>query len=381
MHLKGRGMNRNLRLALIAGMGLPTLAFAAPALGKYEPRIQAHTSPNAVTVEASLAPDLTNTDNDDATAAVIFYAPAGVTANLGQAVGTTIGNAAAVAAIGAAGGAQANLQGPVVVGDGTNATIQGFALACTGVVSHDAVWVLRVALEGQAPLDVPAFVDRTTGAEAAFSSYRIRICFRSPYVPPEQGGQPLGVKPLVAALTLTGVFSYPTAGGTLRWTGVFVPYAVGTKNPNPLAAAESQSLVDLPVRLTLTGKLVVRTTRVGRGKKSRRVKRYYAQIRGQVRTGDSPRRGATYALNGGRFKVAEGTTNANGAFTKLIRIKRTTTFRAGAVDVRTIVPTGTCTPLIPISVSPLITPTCTGLTNAGFTGIQSNRVTVRVPKR
>jgi hypothetical protein len=360
-------MTQRLRFAFAACVGLSALAFAGQALGAYQPKLLAASSPTSITVGYRQGSD------DDASAALIFYAPPGMQADLSAAAGTTIG--AAVAKVNVA-GAEPTISGTVLVGNQTDPTTATFTTRCTGTPTHDAVWILHVTLNDQA-IDVPASVDRTTGQEAAFSSYKIRVCFRSPYIPEGQGGQPLGVKPLEASLTLNGVFTPPSAAG-LRWTGLFVPYTVGTGTANLAGAAESQAIAGYPVRLTLAGKSVVKKKTVGKGRRKHVVKAYWARVTGRLREGGDSQGGAGYTLFAGAKKVATGETNANGSFTKLIRITRATTFRATA-SLDPIDASGACNPLIPINLSPLINPTCTGLTDAGLQA-GSNRVTVKTKK-
>ena len=71
------------------------------------------------------------------------------------------------------------------------------------------------------------------------------------------------------------------------------------------------------------------------------------RITGQMNVGGAGRAGTAYTLLAGSRRVAAGRTNAIGSFTKLIRIRRTTSFQA-----RTAVPTSQtqldCVPIIPL---------------------------------
>lgn len=351
-------MTHRLRLALVACTALLALALAGQAFGAYNPRLEVVSSGSGTAV------GFVQPTDDDATAKIIFYAPPGTTTNLTAAVGSTIGAAAGVVNLA---GATPSLAGPVIVADPTNPTIAALSAACTGTSQHGAIWLLRLALNDQT-IELPASVDLTTGPEAAFSSAKIQVCFRSPYIPPEQGGQPLGIKPIAAALNVNSVFSYGTTTDS-RWTAIFVPYAVGTGTANPLNAAESQAVIQSPLRLRIVGRRVVRTVK----RNGRRVKTYWARITGQMNVGGAGRAGTAYTLLAGSRRVAAGRTNANGSFTKLIRLRRTTSFQA-----RTAVPTSQtqldCVPIIPLA--PGLNPRCTGVTNAGF-ALSSNTVRVR----
>jgi hypothetical protein len=177
-------------------------------------------------------------------------------------------------------------------------------------------------------------------------------------------------------LSLSEVFTFPAAlarslqAAEFRWTGLFIPYVVGTRTPNPVNAAESQAIAGYPLRFTLQGKLVVKTKKVRR----RRVKTYWAQVSGQLRAGGEGVATAQVSITGGRKRVT-ARTNGSGSFSKLIRITRTSSFRA-TVSKPSGASSATCQPLIPISTAPLINPRCTGVTTAAITAT-SNTATVR----
>ncbi len=361
-------MRQRLRFALVAGAALLALAFATPALAAYSPKLFALASPGTVTTVG-----FTQAQGDDAGAAVIFYAPPGMQADFSAAPGAAIGAASAVLDIA---GASTTATGTVVVANGADPAIAPLTTRCTGTATHTAVWLLHLTIN-DVPIDVPVSVDQTTGPEAAFSSYKLRICFRSPYIPPAQGGQPNGAKPFGAALAVGGVFTPPTASD-LRWTGVFVPWKVGTGTLNPAGAAESQAIASYPVRFRITGKDVVTKRTVGRGRGRHLVTVHRARIAGRLTANGDGQAGASYTLFVGKKKVASGKTNANGAFTKLVALGKTTRFRAEAnLDPQNA--SGSCNPLLPISTAPLILPTCSGLTTAGIAA-DSNAVTVKKKK-
>jgi hypothetical protein len=167
------------------------------------------------------------------------------------------------------------------------------------------------------------------------------------------------------------VFSFPFGGGDYRWTGLFIPYAVGTRNPNIGAAAESQGISSLPVTLDLTARRTVKRVKVGK----RRVKRVSARLSGFLGEAGLGRQGATVDILAGGRRIARVRTNANGEFRRTVVLRRTTTFQARATAPSADT-TGTCIPLIPISVQPLITPACTGVTEASLIAT-SNRARVR----
>jgi hypothetical protein len=263
-----------------------------------------------------------------------------------------------------------------VVANPADPAIAPLTAACTGTSTHTAVWVLHLTIN-DLPIDVPVSVDQTAGPEAAFSSYKLSICFRSPYIPPAQGGQPNGAKPFAAALSVGGVFTEPSASD-LRWTGLFIPWKFGTATPNLGAAAESQAVVSYPVKFGITGKDVVTHRVIGRRPHRRVVTVHKARIVGKITANGEGQAGVDYTLRAGGKKVASGKTNANGSFTRLIPLKKATRFTASA-SLAADNATGSCNPLIPLSTNPLIMPTCTGLTTAGIEA-DSNAVTVKKQK-
>ena len=362
-------MNRPLRLGLFACAGLLAFVLAGQALAAYAPKLTVTSGVDSVTLGYQ------QDAGSDASARVVFYAPPGIQTDLSGAVGAQIGTGSATVAILSSGGATASASGTLLVADpasvpaGFTVPIAAISQACTQTTTHSAFWLLRATINDQ-PLEVPLFVDQTSGPEAQFSSLKIQVCFRSPYIPPAQGGQPLGVTPLEAHLTLTNV-SFPVAGTAFPWTGLFIPYTVGTGSANPLAAAESQSIASYPITLSLSGKRIVKKVKVGH----RRVKTYWARLSGRLNAGNAAVAGATVELRAGAKKVATVKTNARGSFSKTMRLKRTTSFGAHAVLAEAAT-SGTCTPLIPLSTSPLITPTCTVVSRAGIDAL-SNTVRVR----
>jgi hypothetical protein len=351
-------MRHGFRLALATSAGLLALGLGDEALGAYNPKV--HMS---LSTEQGVTVGYTQGADDDASARLTFYSPVGMQLDLGAPLGATIGSASTRASIGSAGGAVAQLSGPVLVGNGADPAVAAASVACTGQSTHNAVWILAVALQDQPPLNVPAFVDLTTGPEGTFSSSKVVVCFRSPYVPPDQGGQPLGVKPLEANLTLTDVYDYPGTVAALRWTGLFIPYAVGTKSPNPRQAAESQAIDKSPVAYAFSGKQVVKTKRIRRGKRVRRIKTYFARLTGRVQTGGDPRVGAPVTLLRNGKRVALVRTNARGRFTKTVPLPGSSVFvarlRSPSRDT-----SGDCVPVIPLA--PQLDARCTGLTLSGL---------------
>jgi len=359
------------RRCVISLLALVVAAFACAgnALGAYNPKMFVSDSPDSVSVDVELAA------GDDATAAVTLYAPPGTRLSARQR-----GIGVFIAGVDIAGRDLGDVPGQLQVANGADPAIAAATTACTGTATHAAVWELTTLPNPRlpAPIDIPVSVDKVTGAEAAFSSYMLRICFHSPYVPASQGGEPNGVK--LYSIVLGGLGSLtPPAGKDLRWTGTFVPYEVGTKTPNLPASAESQAIASSPVRFRLAGKDVVSRHVVGRGRHRHVITVHRARLVGRLTAAGEGQAGADYTLVSNRKPggedVATGKTNARGAFTRLVALPRTTIFVADVALGRHDIAED-CTPLLPISTNPLIIPTYTAITSATIALI-SNVVTVR----
>ena len=72
-------MRKRVRMALSAAAALVALAFVGEALAAYNPRITVSSSPGSITIGYRQA------NEDDATAVVTFFAPAGAQPDLSQA--------------------------------------------------------------------------------------------------------------------------------------------------------------------------------------------------------------------------------------------------------------------------------------------------------
>jgi hypothetical protein len=184
---------------------------------------------------------------DDPTAKITIYVAPGYTTTLGQAPGTTIGSVVAHVQVLDLGPNQLPLTGPVKADNPANYVSNPCAPG-----THEAVWTLNAALPGQPPNPIPVYVDHTTGAEAAFSSAKLQVCFRDPNLPNgDPRRSPNGTKFLDAAFTVRGVFRNPTTAGRKLWQSIFTPYTPGTGNPNAAGSAEAQAIVPMPYTLTL----------------------------------------------------------------------------------------------------------------------------------
>jgi hypothetical protein len=165
-------------------------------------------------------------------------------------VGTTLGNAAAVATTAADSvfkGASVTFSGPVVVADPEAHLVDG--TACTGSATHDGVWQLQLASQGQS-LPLMLFVDRNT--QSLQGRYIVTLCAASPFVAPDQGGAPFGAALSQLFLHLNvGLYRNSGGAGVYHWWGFVTPYLDGGSTLDANAGAETRALTPIPAALAL----------------------------------------------------------------------------------------------------------------------------------
>ena len=240
-------MRRSIRLTVFACAAALALAVVALAAASYQPSMgifQATYKPGAA---GAVTVVVAQERADDPTAKITIYVAPGYTTTLGQAPGTTIGSVVAHVQVLDLGPNQLPLTGPVKADNPANYVSNPCAPG-----AHEAVWTLNAALPGQPANPIPVYVDHTSGAEAAFSSAKLQVCFRDPNLPNgDPRRSPNGTKFLDAAFTVRGVFRNPTTAGRKLWQSIFTPYTPGTGNPNAAGSAEAQAIVPMPYTLTL----------------------------------------------------------------------------------------------------------------------------------
>jgi hypothetical protein len=228
------------------------LALAAPSMAQTEPEFTVVPYDVALGQVADTELDLTLPASTNAPAKVVIYAATGYTAVLSQAPGTKIGDLAARIATG---GASLDVTGELVADNPANYAADPRAQACAAG-THAAVWVISITLGGNA-LRIPVFVDPTSGPDAPLGSYKLQVCFASPYVPEAAGGAPLGARVTEADLdfpTNPGVFHNPSTRGIYTWRTLVTPYTQGTATPDATGTYEVRSLASLPTRIALKAK-------------------------------------------------------------------------------------------------------------------------------
>ena len=243
-------MKRSMRLTVFGCAAALALAVTAIAAASYTPSMgifQATYKPSGAGVVTIV---VAQEKVDDPTARIVIYAPLGYKATLTQAPGTQIGNVLADVQVLDLGPNTLPLAGPVKADSPAN--YPAATNPCTPGVTHEAVWTLNAALPGQPANPIPVYVDHSTGAEAAFSSVKMTVCFRDPTLPSaDPRRSPNGTKFLDAAFTVKTVFKNPSAAGNKLWRSVFTPYTPGTGTPNAAGTREAQGVVPMPYAITL----------------------------------------------------------------------------------------------------------------------------------
>ncbi len=237
-------MKTSLRLVLLACASSIGLAFAAPALAAYTPSLTIEQSSYKVGAATTADVFIAAPQNDDPTAKLTIFSPAGYGAVLTQAPGTKIGAVVAVVKAKALGGANLPLAGDVLVANPADAAIQAAAMRCTGITTNQANWVLNTQLQGQT-VAIPVFVNKVGPLVT------MQVCLPSPDIPPASGGATFGAQLVLADFTVRGVFTNAAVKGGYEWAGIFTPYTPGTGTPNATGTNEWRTYVGLPSSLTL----------------------------------------------------------------------------------------------------------------------------------
>ena len=239
-------MKKSLRLALLVCAGFGGLAFAGPALAKYDPSLTIEQSSYRLGAATTVDVFIAISEDADPTAKLTIFSPAGYSANLTAAPGTKIGSVLAIVRAKALGGARLPLAGDVLVANPNDATIKAAATRCTGSATHTTIWVLNTSLQGQT-VAIPVFVDSVGGLVTQ------QVCLPSPDLSESAGGAKFGAQLVLADFTVRGVFSN---AGTAKaegyeWAGVYTPYVPGTGTVNAAGTLQWRTYVGLPSSLTL----------------------------------------------------------------------------------------------------------------------------------
>jgi hypothetical protein len=185
------------------------------------------------------------------------------------------------------------------------------------------VWLLHVTVSGQT-IDVPVYIDPTSGTETALGATKLVLCLSDPYdTAPASIRAPFGVKLINAKMTLnSGVITNPSSAGTFLWRATITPWNPATPAPDAAKTVEVQSIVTLPATATL--KATVKTKKVKKAKKNT------VLLSGTVTANGAPVAGASVAIFAGTKKVATVKTNASGGFSTTLALTKAATFTATA---------------------------------------------------
>jgi hypothetical protein len=237
-------MKKSLRLALLVCAGCAGLAFAGPALAKYDPSLTIEQTSYKLGAPTTVDVFIAISNDADPTAQLKIFSPAGYAANLGAAPGTKIGSVLAIVKAKQLGGALLPLAGDVLVANPTDPAIVAAATKCTGTATHGSIWVLNTSLQGQT-VNIPVFVDKVGPLVVQ------TVCLPSPDVPVAAGGATFGAQLVLADFTIRGVFTNAGSRNGYEWAGVYTPYVPGTQTPNAAGTVEWRTYVGLPSSLTL----------------------------------------------------------------------------------------------------------------------------------
>jgi hypothetical protein len=321
-------------LASIAALIAIPSAFAAYT----SPKLEVKQAGGVATIKVSLSPD------DDPTASVRIYAPAGSQATATWAPGTELGSVRAIVKALDLAGADLPLEGQVVVAAPGQVPAAAQS-ACLQGAAPLSTWVLVLTAAGQT-LTVPAYLVPTSGAQTALGPAYIAVCLPPPDVPPGTPGRAtFGAKLYSAELTLRRVFRDIPLGA---WVAFWTPYTPLQGSVNVAGTVASPAAI-APGAVTLAAK-----TR-GRG----------ATVTGRVTQAGQGRGGATVAIFGGARRtglkrLGRIQVRANGTFTFTARTGAF--FRATAVTT-TAAAAPLCTALGgALSPVPCVNPTTNGFT-------------------
>jgi hypothetical protein len=302
-----------IRFLALACASSAALALSANALATPRLIISGGSTPG---VAAATTVQVTEDKTDAAPLKITIYQATGYTATLGQPAGTQIGTVHA--------DLQALAISPdaIIQADGTVLTANPATYTSNTCApgNHAAVWLLHVTVSGQT-IDVPVYLDPTTGAEAALGSAKLQLCLSDPYdTAPAAIRAPFGVKLINAKLVLdSGIITNPSSAGTFLWRATITPWNPATPAPDAAKTVEVQSIVTLP-----PGRATVKVT----VKKLKKPTRSVATVSGKVAENGVAVSGASVVIFANGKKVATVKTNATGSYSKSFTIKKATKFQA-----------------------------------------------------
>jgi hypothetical protein len=239
-------MRATIRVAVLSAAVLAALAFAGSALASFAPKL---TAKAAATGGTSVSVNVGA--NDDPTAKVSIYVPAGYTLSP-PALGSKLGDVTATASAADLGGAVLPLTGELdaISQSALTAAQQQQEAACLSGVTPAAIWDLHLTAAGQT-LDIPMYILQTAGVEQTVGFLKLVVCLPPPDVPPSNPNRATFGAKLLSATFTTSALTPPTNAGTYRWTSLWTPYTPGAGTPNAAGSVEAQSVVYVPTSATL----------------------------------------------------------------------------------------------------------------------------------
>ncbi|HXR10877.1 MAG TPA: hypothetical protein VN770_01165 [Gaiellaceae bacterium] len=330
----------------IAAATAAALALAGVALAANGASVGVSHSPMTTSSSHSTTIHVSIPQATDPIARIAIYVPSGYSADLSAAAGTNIGTVTA-SAFSHDQGLVLPLSGSVVTDNPANHTSD----VCSPG-SNAAVWILNLTVAGES-IQLPLYVNPTSGAEAALGAYKLVICLPPPDVPVGTPGRSaFGAQVLDADFTVSNVFTTPSSPGVAAWASLFTPYNPGKGTVNALGTFEAQSLVGIPATVSL---------------KAVSVKHKTYKVTGVVREGGVAAAGVTLSLfrggsAGSLTRVGGATTSAAGTFTFTGKLGKKPLFfqiHATAAERST-----TCVSPLPATVAPA---GCSGATLSAWT--------------
>jgi hypothetical protein len=351
------------RLLVLGGAATASLALAASAFGKTQLLVTAAAELGA---SATTVVHIREETTDAAPSRVTIYLPSGYVANLGQTAGTRIGTVTA--------SVQRLMLSPDAIdvpGTIVTDTPANYASSFCAPGLHAAVWLVHLDVQGTT-VDVPVYVDRTTGNEAPFSSAKLVLCLANPY---EQAAPrtraPTGLSLVDTKLTLSaGMVTNPTFAGSFVWRAVVTPWTANGAAENARGTIEAQSIVNIPSSLSLKARVQTkRHTKGGRTTVANSV-----LLSGKLLEDLKGVAGARITFFANGKTVGSAPTATDGAFLRKTSLTRPTTLRATAT-----VPSRETKCVSPLSVNEAPAG-CSAATIAGYK-IGSDTVTARPRRR
>jgi hypothetical protein len=316
-------MGTRLHLLVAGCAALASLALALNALAATPQLFVSGPPGTAMSGEAVV--ELREDKSDAAPSKITVYVPSGYLLNVSHAAGSRIGDlTASLQALEQSPDTVVDVRdGSVVVADRSSADLAAGATRCTGSATHDAIWMLHAVVNART-LDIPVYVDATTGIEAAFGSAKVVLCLGNPYAQAGPARAPLGAKLLNLRLTLAaGTVTNPPARGAFVWRAAVTPWTRDGTTPNEAGTTEAQSPVILARSVSLKER--VSATRKRRG--NRIVVRSFVTLSGRVLANGTGVARAKVTISGGGKSAGTVRTAADGTFTKRLALSAKTSFR------------------------------------------------------